>query len=172
MIDLIIFLVLITVGYLSGSMIEKNHFKRLREEESKLRVIPVYGVKRPSEDFSQSDVQFVEGSVVISIDYFKRIAAALRNLLGGRVSAYETLVERARREATVRLKQQAQNWGAQAIFNLKLETSSISQGTQGQIGAVEVYAYATALKPIDISGAESTQKQAGFVPKTFVRDQA
>lgn len=146
MIDLIVFLVLLTTGYLSGTWIEKKHFKSLRERESKLRTIPVYGSKRVPQRFTDVEVQFVEGSVVISIDYFKKIAAGLRNFFGGRVSAYETLVERARREATLRMKQQAQDFGAQAIFNLKLETASISKGSKGQVGAVEVYAYATALK--------------------------
>lgn len=146
MVDLVIFLTLLTIGYVSGSLIEKKHFKSIIEREAELRVIPVFGSKRVPERFTKVDVLFVEGSVVISIDYFKRIAAGLRNFFGGRVSSYETLVERARREATLRMKQQAQDWGAQAIFNLKLETASISQGAKGQVGAVEVYAYATALR--------------------------
>jgi len=70
----------------------------------------------------------------------------LRNFFGGRVSSYETLVERARREATLRMKQEAAEFGAQVVFNLKLETASVSQGRKGQVGAVEVYAYGTAMK--------------------------
>ena len=48
--------------------------------------------------------RLVQGSAVISIDYFKRMLAALRNIVGGEVKSYETLVDRARREATLRMK--------------------------------------------------------------------
>ncbi|MCI5128213.1 MAG: hypothetical protein D3907_06860, partial [Candidatus Electrothrix sp. AUS3] len=33
--------------------------------------------------------------------YFKRIVAGLRNIFGGNVQSYETLVDRARREAVI-----------------------------------------------------------------------
>lgn len=146
MIDLIIFLTLLVIGYLSGSWVEKRHFKSLREREAQLRAIQVIGSKHVPDRFTAVESKLVEGSVVISIDYFKKIAAGLRNLVGGRVSSYETLVERARREATLRMKQQAAEWGAQVVFNLRLETASVSKGAKGQVGAVEVYAYGTALK--------------------------
>ena len=74
------------------------------------------------------------------------MSAGLRNFFGGRVSAYETLVDRARREATLRMKQQADAWGADTICNVRIETSSISKGAKGRVGAVEVYAYGTALR--------------------------
>ena len=90
---------------------------------------------------------FVQGNVVISVDYFKRLSAGLRSLLGGRVGAYESLVDRARREAILRMKRNAQEQGANHIFNVKLETSSITKGGRGQIGAVEMFAYGTALIP-------------------------
>ena len=87
----------------------------------------------------------VAGNVVVSIDYFKQVAAGLRSLIGGRVSAYETLLERARREAILRMKEDAINKGADAVFNVKLETSSITKGRRQQIGCVEIYAYGTAI---------------------------
>jgi len=146
MIDLIIFLSLLVIGYLSGSWLEKRHFKSIREREAQFRNIQVIGSKRVPARFTEVETQFVGGSVVISIDYFKKIAAGLRNFFGGRVSSYETLVERARREATLRMKQEAAEFGAQVVFNLKLETASVSQGRKGQVGAVEVYAYGTAMK--------------------------
>lgn len=40
-----------------------------------------------------------QGSVVISVDYFKRIVASLRIFFGGNIRAYETLVDRALRES-------------------------------------------------------------------------
>ena len=87
-------------------------------------------------------VKLVNGSVVISIDYFKRIYAGVINFLGGDVTPYESLLDRARREAVLRLKQDA--LGADEIINLRLETSSINK-TSKNIGSVEVLASATAI---------------------------
>ena len=71
--------------------------------------------------------------------------ANLRKIFGGRLGAYETLLERARREAILRLKEQSA--GAHLIVNLRLETCTIARtkGRQG-IGAVEVLAYGTAVR--------------------------
>jgi uncharacterized protein YbjQ (UPF0145 family) len=85
----------------------------------------------------------VTGGVVISVDFFKLIATSLRNFFGGNMRAYETLVDRARREAVLRLKESCPD--ATQIINLRLETSSIYKGNDGQIGSVEVLAYGTAL---------------------------
>ena len=87
----------------------------------------------------------VAGSVVVSVDYFKRFLAGLRGLVGGRVVAYESLLDRARREAILRMKQQARELNAAMVFNIKIETSSISRNARGGVGSIEVLAYGTAL---------------------------
>ena len=89
------------------------------------------------------ECKLVTGSVVISVDYFKRILAGLRNIFGGQVSAYETLVDRARREAILRMKEKCPK--ATQLINLRIETSSISKGAKQQVGSVEVLAYGTAI---------------------------
>ena len=90
----------------------------------------------------------VTGSTAVSVDYFKRVAATLRNLFGGSVSAYETLLDRARREAVLRMKEEARKLGATLIVNVRIETSSISgaKGNNKSIACVEVLASGTALK--------------------------
>ena len=80
----------------------------------------------------------------MSIDSFKKFVAGLRDLVGGRVSSYESLLERARREALLRMKAEARALGAQSVWNVRLETSSITKGGKG-VSAVEVLAYGTAL---------------------------
>lgn len=146
MVDLIIFLVLLLLGYVFGQLAEKRHFRSIIAREQALRSILVFSERRiPDED--QLEGILVSGNVVISIDYFKRFVAALRNLVGGRVSSYESLLERARREAILRMKDAARRKGATAVWNLRLETASISKGTQDGIGAVEVVAYGTAVRP-------------------------
>lgn len=146
MIDFAILLTLLIIGYGFGTYNERRHFRSIQEREEHYRRITTFSTKRLPEG-STSSVCLAAGNVVISIDYFKKISAGLRNIIGGRVSAYESLVERARREAILRMKADADDKGATAIFNVKLETSSITKGSKGQIGAVEVLAYGTGLVP-------------------------
>jgi uncharacterized protein YbjQ (UPF0145 family) len=145
--DLIIFLCLVITGYVAGTIAEKRHFASIRKREAELKNVLTFSTRLlPSQDMNRSSV-FVHGNVVISVDYFKRLSAGLRSLLGGRIGAYESLVDRARREAVLRMKRHAQDQGATQIFNVKLETSSISKGNRGQIGSVEIFAYGTGLLP-------------------------
>jgi len=143
--DILIFLTLISIGYVSGSIVERRHFASIRTRESELRHILTFSAKTPPPEDCHRQSVFVTGNVVISIDYFKHITAALRNLIGGRVIAYETLMDRARREAILRMKAEANAQGVSRIFNVKLETSSISKGRANQVGSVEVFAYGTGL---------------------------
>ena len=145
MYDLIVFLVLLALGYVFGRVAESRHFKSIREREQKLASVLAFSERLPPPGSKPRRVALVGGSVVVSVDYFKQVAAGLRNIFGGRVTAFETLIERARREALLRMKQEAADLGANMVVNVKLETSSISKGNKGQVGAVEVYAYGTAL---------------------------
>ena len=80
--------------------------------------------------------------MVISHDYFKFVIANIQNFFGGRLTSYESIVERARREAIVRLKLEAEKMGANDIMGLRLSTTEL--GMQG--GMVEVFAYGTAVQ--------------------------
>ncbi|MBI1424824.1 MAG: heavy metal-binding domain-containing protein [Gammaproteobacteria bacterium] len=142
--NIIIFLVLLVLGYGFGRAAELRHFKSIRLREKALQSIPAIATKIPDPGLRPRHTQLVSGNVVVSVDYFKRFLAGLRNLVGGRVTSYETLLDRARREAVLRMKLEANRLGAKLIFNVKFETSSISKGARNQVGAVEVYAYGTA----------------------------
>lgn len=144
MADLIIFLVLLALGYGFGRYAEKSHYKSIIEREQRLNGLPAVVTRIPPTD-AVYQAELVSGSVVVSVDYFKRFIAALRNLVGGRVTSYESLLDRARREAMLRMKEEAEALGADYVFNVKLETSRISQNARGNIGSVEVLAYGTAL---------------------------
>ena len=138
---------LLVVAYFTGSWIEASHYRSIREREA--QVAP-----RPVVTFDDADGQFelertyaaghlVSGSVVISVDRFKQFLAGLRNLFGGRVTAYESLLDRARREALLRMHEAATD--ASAIANVRIETATISGSGEGGPGTVEVHAYGTAL---------------------------
>lgn len=147
MVDLIIFISLLALGYGFGRYAEKRHYKSIISREKELSRIPVVAQRFPPLTTPPYKVELVTGSVVISVDYFKRFLANLRNLIGGRVKSYESLLDRARREAILRMKEKADQLGAKMIFNIKLETSSIYKGRRNSVGSVEVLAYGTALIP-------------------------
>ena len=145
--QLVIFLVLLALGYGFGRWAEARHYRRIHEREKALSRILVIPMRLPPPEYLQHGSTLVTGSVVISVDYFKTIAAALRNVFGGRVGAYESLLDRARREATIRMQEEAKKVGAQAVLNVKYETSRIGQQAGKSIGSVEVLAYGTAMIP-------------------------
>ncbi|MEE8388637.1 MAG: YbjQ family protein [Acidiferrobacterales bacterium] len=147
MIDLIIFITLLALGYGFGRYAENRHYKSIIRREKELSRIPAVAQRFPPLAATPYKVELVTGSVVISVDYFKRFLASLRNLIGGRVKSYESLLDRARREAILRMKEKADQLGAEMIFNIKLETSSIYKGRKNRVGSVEVLAYGTALIP-------------------------
>lgn len=146
MYDLVIFLVLLTLGYLFGQYAERRHYRSIIAREGRLNALPAVAARFPPVDGGHAQA-LVLGSTVISVDYFKRFLAALRNLFGGRVTAYESLLDRARRESLLRMKAQAEALGADMVFNVKYETASISKGAGNTIGSIEVLAYGTALIP-------------------------
>lgn len=143
--QLIATLVFITLGYLFGRRAESKHFKKLIEREESMNSLPAIASRIPPFD-SPYQQQLVSGSVVIANDYFKAFVAGLRNLFGGKVRTYETLLDRARREAVLRMKQEAEELGADYVFNVKYETSNISGQYSKKLPIIEVHAYGTALK--------------------------
>lgn len=146
MYDLIFFLVLLGCGYVFGQLAEKRHFRSIIAREAELQDLLCFSERTVPAAYG-GDAALVCGSVVISIDYFKRFVAGLRNFIGGRVSSYESLLERARREAMLRMKEEARARGASSVWNVRLETASISKDNDQTIGAVEVVAYGTAVTP-------------------------
>lgn len=144
MYDLYILLALLALGYFFGKMNERKHYRSIIEREAKLINLPTTTSKYSlGSEHNIVDLELVSGNVVISVDYFKRLLAGLRNIFGGSIQAYETLVDRARREAVLRLKESCPQ--ANEVINLRIETSSISKGNSSKIGSVEVLAYATAI---------------------------
>jgi len=144
MADLVVALVMLVLAYFTGTAIENAHFRNLIRREKELLNLPVHSAKVWSSPATRTAI--VTGVVVVSNDYFKRFLAGLRNIFGGRVSAYESLLDRARREAIIRMKVQAKSLGAQEIANVRMETVTITrQMGQGGAGAIEIIVYGTAL---------------------------
>lgn len=145
--SLAIFLIPLVLGYVCGTIAERRHYASIVQREHEQRRFPLVSAEASFTEERVKRAFMVQGSVVISIDYFKRVLAGLRQIFGGRIAAYESLVDRARREAILRMKEMALEQGADVVVNLRLETATIGTTTnrRGGIGSVEVIAYGTAV---------------------------
>ncbi|NHB65278.1 heavy metal-binding domain-containing protein [Acinetobacter sp. YWS30-1] len=138
-IQIVIFAILFSVGFGFGRFNERKHLQYLDEQEQRLAYIRVNNSRFIESTFPG---HMISSNVVISHDYFKYAIANVQNMLGGRLTSYESVVERARREAIVRLKLEAEKMGADQIMGIRLSTTEL--GMQG--GMVEVFAYGTAIQ--------------------------
>jgi uncharacterized protein YbjQ (UPF0145 family) len=139
-------LLLGSIGFFFGRRAERKHFARIEQLEAELKHIMVVNERHVPPQYRVQEARLVCGSVVIAEDYFKRLVAGVKNFFGGRLTTYESLLDRARREAVIRMKLDAQKMGAKVIFNARLETSSLSENVPNALFCAEVYAYGTALK--------------------------
>lgn len=138
MIKSLIWLVLVTTGWYFGARAERGHLKSLMADEQKYQHIQVSS-ERFYESKGINESILVVGSVVIAQDKFKQVVAAMLSLFGKNLTVYETLLDRARREAVLRAKRQANDAGCHALYGLRFEMTEVQ-------GGVEILAYGVAVK--------------------------
>ena len=82
----------------------------------------------------------VKGSTIQTVNAFKDIGAGLKTLVGGELTKYNDMMNKARALATKRMVEEAEAMGADAIVCVRYSSSSIMQS------AAEIMAYGTAVK--------------------------
>lgn len=80
------------------------------------------------------------GSTVRARNIGRDIFAGLKNIVGGEIEEYTKLQAESREQALQRMEEDAVKLGADAIINVRLATSVVTQG------AAEILAYGTAVK--------------------------
>ncbi|EMA58832.1 YbjQ family protein [Halorubrum kocurii] len=80
------------------------------------------------------------GNTVRARNVGRDFTQGIRNLAGGELKAYSTLLSDARDQAIERMEADALEMGADAVVNVRMETSGVAQG------ASEVIAYGTAVR--------------------------
>jgi uncharacterized protein YbjQ (UPF0145 family) len=146
--QLLVTVLLLALGFGCGKAIERSHYRELARRERRQRKLPALTTRRVPADWRVEEALLLTGSVVISLDYWKRFAASIRQIFGGNVRSFETLFERARREALLRLKEAAAAKGCDAVIGVRLESAELAnqwangKGTAG----VELIAIGTGLR--------------------------
>jgi len=82
----------------------------------------------------------VMGSIVQSKHIGRDIAASFKTIVGGEIKGYTELLDEARTIATNRMQDEARTINADAILNIRYQSSSI------MANACEVICYGTAVK--------------------------
>lgn len=138
---------LLALTLITGSIIEHNHLRSLRERENLLRI----GVTNlePGDLGAAVEIRaYVDGQAVIAADRFKVWLGNIVSIFGGELKTLTSVMARARREAILRMLEQAEKLGADQVWNVRLETSNIGKGEENRRGGVmaEVHAYGTAIR--------------------------
>ena len=147
--DSILFIILLlAVTYITGRTIEKRHYKNIIQREIALIKKPIitFGTKKWTTHRPIKEIKMVTGEVVIAGDYFKSFVASIKSFFGGRLASYETILDRARREAILRMREKARN--ANIIVNVRIETVMLNsiQAQKNMPPQCAIIAYGTAVK--------------------------
>ncbi len=148
----LVFAVLLTVvplyfWYRVGKHFELKHYASIKEREARFNSLPFSPSDTLDETRHVESMLLVTGQVVIGSDPFKRYIASLVNLIGGRISVFEAPLDRARREAVLRMKERAAKINADEVINFRMDTMSIGNSAGNEpMGVVEVVAYGTAIR--------------------------
>jgi len=147
LINLAIFVGLLVLGFAVGGYRERAHLASLDRREAEMADIVVVNLASVPAGFYATAGTMVAGNVVVGSDYFKGFLAKFRAFFGGEVRSYAILVERARREARLRMLSEARSHGHNLVINVRFEWSDVTPG----FASAEVLCLATSLRaqPID-----------------------
>ena len=81
----------------------------------------------------------VKGSTIQTVNAFRDIGAGLKTLVGGELTKYTEMMDKARRIATDRMLAEAERLNADAVVCFRCTTSSVMQS------AAEIMVYGTAV---------------------------
>jgi uncharacterized protein YbjQ (UPF0145 family) len=127
------------IGWGVAAKLEKRHMRQLIAREHEVEHIKLISGSLNGH-IGQSDLLI--GSASFCHDFFRSFFIFFRKLVGGQISHYQRLIERARREAICRLKEEALVRGVDCIYQVRIEENNLSS----HLARVEVVAYGTAVK--------------------------
>jgi uncharacterized protein YbjQ (UPF0145 family) len=125
-----------------GKVRERRHFVQLANREQELAYLLVMNTRNSDPGFAPTKATIVIGEVVVGSDYLKTFLTSIRNLFGGEMKSFANVMERTRREALIRMLDEAQQQRAKAVINVRFETSEVGGP---RLPAAEILCYGTAI---------------------------
>lgn len=129
------------IGWLVATLLERRHNTQMTAREKLLSGVRVSTTKKAGPE--AQDGIMISGSVVIAHDFFRTLIIAFRKLIGGNIKPYERLVNRGRREAFIRLREEALLRGFDKVINVRFGSALVAGRF---LSAVEIIVYGTAIK--------------------------
>jgi len=129
------------LGWTVATLYERRHLKYMAAREKLLADIKM-NTNTDAGEGAESGI-LIYGSVVVAHDFFRTLVIQLRKIIGGNIKAYERLVARGRREAFIRLREDARLRGFDTVVGVRFTGSHISGRF---LSAVEMVAYGTGVK--------------------------
>ncbi|TVQ63409.1 MAG: hypothetical protein EA379_04005 [Phycisphaerales bacterium] len=131
---------------LTGLSLVRTHERSLDRREGGLTGIRLDNRKAPDDPSAIMDSALVVGHVVLAADPLSVVRTRLRLVVGGEARSMGRLIRRARREALIRLREDAIAKGAAEVWNVRFETSSISRrGKRPKAMQIEMLVTGTAV---------------------------
>lgn len=135
--------ILLIVTFVTGQVIERKHYASLVKREKELSRLRHTNLgKKIKGGPKVTESRLVCGEAVVSVEFFRWFTGLLHSMFGGAMREYESALDRARREAIIRMKQSAA--GASAVVNVRVEHTPISYGIS-RFSGVEAIAWGTAV---------------------------
>ena len=123
MAEFIIWIAIFLCCFSLGIIIEHFHIKDIRKREIKLYKSPYITFSKNINTHKKvKKAQLVASTVVLGADLLRVVFAKFINFFGGNISLYEKIADRARREAILRVREQANKMQADIVVNIKIET--------------------------------------------------
>lgn len=143
-------IILLGLGFGVGRFTEKRHFKHLDEREYLYKGVLITSLSTLPFADQHVGSTMVTGECVVATDYFKSFVTKLKKIIGGELRAYLSLMDRARRESIIRLIEQAQEQGFDAVCNIRFVSADVGGSTSNRKGSamVAIIASGTAYKRI------------------------
>lgn len=132
------------LGWLVATLLERRHNAQMTAREKLLTGVKVSTTKRAG--LGAQEGVMITGSVVIAHDFFRTLVIAFRKLIGGNIKPYERLVVRGRREAFIRLREEALLRGFDRVVNVRFGSALVAGRF---LSAVEMVVYGTGVKSGD-----------------------
>ncbi|MGM0607321.1 MAG: YbjQ family protein [Candidatus Muiribacteriota bacterium] len=140
MTEILILIIALIVFGLIGNFNESNSFREINRLNKELSYIKMHNTKKINSNPQKSGL--VIGDVVIATDFFKMFFASLKTFFGGRLNTYESLLQRAKKIALIRMLQMAHKEDFNEVYNIRIEMANIGRTKP----AIEVLAYGTGIK--------------------------
>ena len=145
----IFFLLMLLVTFYIGNRIQRNHEKSIAERQIIYRDLAIDNLKEPPAEAEKSF--FVCGEMVLAVDAYRTFISTLKQLIGGEIKSFYSIMARARREAILRLLADAKLKQADGVCNIRVESADVAgtsaaSGKQGNGRMVAIIVTGTAYR--------------------------